>query len=140
MVMVVAACTLYCAGCHYHAYDTRRAGCLARVDDADRPGGRRLLAGGDLDVDRGADFGVQPDPDLVRAHGLDRVANLDPAAVEFGAAGLAHGGRDIRGPDRAEQPAAAARAPAHPHLQALELPGHGLRVLDAADLPGRSGP
>ena len=44
-------------------------------------------AGGDLDVDRGADLGVQPDPDLVRAHGLDRVADLDPAPVELGAAG-----------------------------------------------------
>src|SRR5208282_179605 len=101
---------------------------------------RAGLAGGDLDVDRGADFGVQPDPDLVRAHGLDRVADLDPAPVEFRAAGLADGGRDVRRTDRAEQPTARARAPAHPHLQALEPSRHGLRVLDAADLPGRAGP
>src|SRR6185312_5183058 len=63
------------------------------------------LAGRDLDVDGGADLGVQPDPHLVRPHGLDRVADLDPAPVELGAAGLAHGRGDVRRADRAEQAA-----------------------------------
>src|SRR5260370_40596341 len=98
------------------------------------------LAGGDLDVYRGADFRVQPDPDLVRAHGLDRVAHLDPAPVELRAASLAHGGRDVGGPDRAEQPGAAPRAPPHPHLQPLEPGGYDPPVLRAADLPCRPRP
>src|SRR6516165_1499049 len=60
-------------------------------------GGRRVrLAGRDLDVDGRADLGVQPDPHLVRADGLDRVADLDPAPVELGAARLAYGGGNVR--------------------------------------------
>src|SRR5690348_16240798 len=106
--------------------------------DGLRPGDG--LAGRDLDVDGGADLGVQPDAHLVRAHGLDRVAELDPAPVELGAARLAHGRGDVRRADRAEQATAAARPPPHPHVQALELGRHGLGVLNAADLPGRPGP
>src|SRR6266702_1315612 len=101
---------------------------------------RTRLAGRDLDVDGGAELGVQPDLHLVRAHGLDRVADLDPAPVELGAAGLAHGRGDVRRADRAEQAAAAARAPPHQHVQAVELGRHGLRIFQAADLPGRPGP
>src|SRR5271165_1383363 len=101
---------------------------------------RRGLAGDDVDVDWGADLGMQADPDLVRTEGLDRVANLDPAPVELGTARLTDRRRDVGGPDRAEQPAAAARAPPHPHVQPLELRGDDLGVLEAADLPGRPGP
>src|ERR1039457_3610607 len=97
------------------------------------------LASGDLDVDRGADVGVQPDPDLVRAHGLDRVGHLDPAPVELRAARPAHRGGDVSRPDRAEQPAATAGPAAHQHVQALELARDGLGVLEAADFPGRPG-
>ena len=97
-------------------------------------------AGRDLDVDGSADLGVQPDPHLVRADGLDRVTDLDPPPVELGAAGLAHGRGDVGRADRPEQAAAAARPPPHPHVQALELGRHHLRVLQAADLPGRPGP
>src|ERR1700735_2125570 len=56
------------------------------------------LAGYDVDVDRGADVGVQPDADLVRAERLDRVADLDPAPVELGTACLADRLGDIGGP------------------------------------------
>ncbi len=68
------------------------------------------LAGDDVDVDRGADLGVEPDADLVRADGLDRVADLDPPPVEFGTARLADRLGDVGGPDRAEQPAGSAPA------------------------------
>src|SRR6185369_9599196 len=119
---------------HTHA---RGAGATPAPLDGLRPGDG--LAGRDLDVDGGADLGVQPDPHLVRAQGLDRVADLDPAPVELGAAGLAHGRSDVRRADRAEQAAAAARAPPHPHVQAVELGRYGLGVLQAADLPGRPG-
>src|SRR6266700_4950084 len=103
-------------------------------------GERACLVGRDLQVNGGAALGVQPDPHLVRAHGLDRIADLDPAPVEFGAAGFAHGRGDVGRTDRAEQPAAVARAPPHAHLQALEVSLDDLRVFDAADLPGRTGP
>src|SRR5690242_12202401 len=63
--------------------------------DGLRPGGG--LAGRDLDVDGGADLGVQPDPHLVRAHGLDRVADLagrpgplDQVDLLLGTAGPGH--------------------------------------------------
>src|SRR5271165_1016759 len=92
---------------------------------------RRGLAGDHVDVDWGADLGMQADPDLVRTEGLDRVANLDPAPVELGTARLTDRRRDVGGPDRAEQPAAAARAPPHPHVQPLELRGDDLGVLEA---------
>src|SRR6476660_9734165 len=106
--------------------------------DGLRPGDG--LAGRDLDVDGGADLGVQPDPHLVRTHGLDWVADLDPAPVELGSTGLAHSRGDVRRADRAEQAAAAARAPPHPHVQAVELGRYSLSVLQAADLPGRPAP
>src|ERR1700722_5189454 len=44
------------------------------------------------------------------------------------------------GPPGAERAAAAPPPPPHPDVQALELGRHGLRVLKAADLPGRPGP
>src|SRR5580700_9364072 len=106
-----------------------------------RPAGEAWgLAGHDVDVDPGGDLGMQPDADLVRADGLDRVTDLDPAAVEYGTARLADRRGDVGGPDRAEQPAVAARAPPHPHVQLLELAGDDLGVLQAADLAGRPGP
>src|ERR1700684_3626776 len=79
-----------------------------------------LLARGDFEVDGGADLGVEPDPDLVRAYGLDRVTDLDRAPVRFGPARLAHGGRDVGGADGTEQPAVAARPPPHPPLPPLQ--------------------
>src|SRR5207247_8564092 len=82
--------------------------------DGLRPG--EGLAGRDLDVDGGADLGVQPDPDLVRAHGFDRVADLDPAPVELVAALLPHACGGARRDDRAVQAAAAASPLPHPHL------------------------
>ena len=58
-----------------------------------RPPGRS--GPGDLDVQRGGDLGVQPHRDLVRADGLDRVLDLDPTPVQFGAARGLHRGRDV---------------------------------------------
>src|SRR5271155_2158748 len=98
------------------------------------------LAGHDVDVDPGGDLGVQPDADLVRAERLNRVADLDPAPVEYGTARLEDRLGDVGGPDRAEQPAVAARAPPHPHLQTLKLVGDELGVRCTADLAGRAGP
>src|ERR1700689_1659942 len=46
---------------------------------------------------------------------------------------------DVGGPDRAEQPAAAARAAPHQHVQPLEARGDDLGVLQATDLAGRPG-
>ena len=69
----------------------------------------------DLDVQRGADLRVQPDRNLVRPEGLDRVAHLDAAPVEFGAARGADRGRDVRRAHRAEQPPGSACLGLQPH-------------------------
>src|SRR5262249_60201673 len=62
----------------------------------------------DLDVECGADLGMQADRDLVRTNGLDRVAYLDPALVQTRAACRADRVGDVRRPHRAEQPPAGA--------------------------------
>jgi len=52
----------------------------------------------DLDVECGADLGMQTDRDLVRADGLDRGAHLDPALVQARAACGADRVGDVRRP------------------------------------------
>jgi hypothetical protein len=52
----------------------------------------------DLDVECGADLGMQADRDLVRADGLDRGAYLDPALVQARAACGADRVGDVRRP------------------------------------------
>src|SRR5215469_10514158 len=93
-----------------------------------------VSAGGYLDVERRADLGMQPDRNPVRANGLDRVRYFDLSAVELGTAGAAHRGRDVRGRDRAEQPAALASPRLQPHPQAGQPVGCFPGVVKTADL------
>src|SRR5690606_20346232 len=89
-----------------------------------------------LDVDGRRDLGVQLDGDLVRAGALDRVDDLDAAAVDLGPAGGLHGVGDVARGDRAEQAAGLAGAGGQAHLQGAELAGDFLGGADVADLTG----
>src|SRR5689334_12180038 len=73
-----------------------------------------ILGAGDFDAHRGGYLGVQPDLDLVRPRGLDRVRDEDLPAVDLGPAGGAHGLGDVARADRAEQAAVRAGAPLEP--------------------------
>src|SRR5580700_4906054 len=94
----------------------------------------------DLDLEGGGHLAVQAHPDLVRTDRLDRAGHLDPAPVEFGAAGRADRVRDVRGADRTEQPPGVARLGGQPDLEGAK-PSRGLLgVVEAADVPGRARP
>src|SRR5689334_3711263 len=83
---------------------------------------------------------MQPDLDLVRARRLDRVGHEDLPAVELRAAGGADRFGDVGRAHRAEQPAVRAGPALEADGQPLQLAGHGLRVLEGADLARRAGP
>src|SRR6266487_6486512 len=85
--------------------------------------GGRGSAAGDLDVECGADLGMQADGDLVRPDGLDRVAYLDPALVQARPAGRADGLGDVRRAYRAEQPAGGASPGLEPDGQRRQRVG-----------------
>src|SRR5215831_10802401 len=103
------------------------------------PAAGRSGAGYD-DVEGGGYLGVQPDRHLVRADGLDRVLDLDPAPVELGPARGLHGGGDVGGRHGPEEPAAAARTCLQPHVKRRK-PARGLPgVVETPDLAGGPGP
>ena len=67
--------------------------------DGARPAGRQNSVGsgsGDHDFQGGGHLGVQPDRHLVRADGLDRVLDLDPAPVQLRPARPLDRGGDVR--------------------------------------------
>src|SRR5215475_2470255 len=88
--------------------------------------GRPESGANDLDFDGGTDLGMQPDRNLVRANRLDRVADLDLAAVQLGAAGVLDGRGNVGRRDRPEQPPAAAGPHVQPHAQPGETLGRSL--------------
>src|SRR5690606_8075572 len=92
-----------------------------------------------VDVDGGVDLAVEADADPVGADRLDRVLDLDAAAVQLGAVGGADGLGDVGGGHGAEQAAALAGTGAQRHAQRLELVGDLLAALDRGDLAGRAG-
>src|SRR4051812_8578296 len=95
------------------------------------------LAGHDLDVEGGEHLGVQPDRDPVRAEGLDRRGELDPTLVQGRTAGGLDRIGDVRGGDRAEQPALGPSAGGQTDRERLELVGHDVgrrAVPDLADV------
>src|SRR5215510_8239733 len=107
------------------------------------PGGHPpgpLLLPDDLDFDRGGHLGVQPHLDLMRPDGLDRAGQLDPAPVEFGPPGGAHGLRDVGGADRAEQAPGVARLDGQADVEPGEPFRGCLGLVEAADVPGRPRP
>src|SRR5690606_30096578 len=96
--------------------------------------------GDDVDVEGRLDLGVQLDRHLVGTGALDRVADLDAAAVELGAAGGLHGLGDVTGGDGAEQATALTRPGGEPDLERLELLGDLLRGADVTDRAGLTRP
>src|SRR6185437_15731808 len=105
-----------------------------------QPVGCGYLGAGEFNAHRDGHLGVQPDLDLVRPCGLDRVRDEDLPAVDLRAAGGAHRIGDVARADRAEQAAVRASAPLEPDGQPLQLPGDRLRVLEGPDLTRRAGP
>src|SRR5258708_10860637 len=100
--------------------------------------GRLALGADDFDLESSANLRVQPDSNLVRPDGLDRIVDLDLAPVEFGTAGVPDRRGDVGSRDRPEQPAAAARAGLHRDPEPGQAPSGGRGVINAADLAGRA--
>jgi hypothetical protein len=76
----------------------RPSGSPSTASGPPHPGARQGSGADDLDVECGADLGMQADRDLVRADGLDRSAYLDPALVQAWAACGADRVGDVRRP------------------------------------------
>src|SRR5436305_6437087 len=111
----------------------RPAGCGAPLFS------RELLGGDHVHRELGRHLGVQANLDLVGTGGLDVAGQLDPAAVEVGAAGRPDGRDDIERRDRTDQPPTAAGPRRQAHLEPLELGLDLVDVAEAADLPGGPG-